>query len=580
MPVVRYRAERQVGTAPLPGVRRRAADTAESLGAGVAREKERTFEVAARVGQQVAGEAFNVAQQVVVKERETADRVARLDWNNRLAEWEQDRIEDPEHGAYTRMGKDAQGLPEELDKDFADFTGKIGEGLNERQRLQFEEDRARRKESIDLSVRRHMRQQQKAYATSELQATRTNAVNEAITNALDPDRVNIALTRAVSAIRDVGPSLGMGKEEIEALVKSDQSQALTGVINRLLASDNPAAAQVYFQDAKQAGLISGEAIANIEKKLAEGTTRKKAQDEADKIIAAGGSLTEQLAKAKEFGKDDPDLRKAIEERIEHSKAVMDREQRDTHEAEGRRIYDAIDKGTTSLDAIERMPEWSNLEGTERASVKAYLRTKIGGGQVTDWKVFGERMNEAGTDPQAFAKRNLLADRGSLEDTEWKRLMEIQLSIRAGDNRKADQDLDVYRTTSQIVNGTVGLDPNAPPSSDEAKAVGRLRAVLERRVLEAEQLTGKKVPAADIQTWLDDLLKVQLTTIQGTGSNWSLIPGGTQKDSTRKSIIDLRIGDIPAAEQQQLKDALRQRGRLVNDDAVLDLYIANKLRRGQ
>lgn len=582
MPVIRSRG-RQVSLKPLPGARRQANTTGESLGADVQRERARTFEVVAGAAKEVGAAADTLRRQAIAQEQDTADRVARLDWNNRLDEFEKDRIEDPEHGALTRKGKDAQGIPEELDKDFSDYTEEIAKGLNERQRLMFDEDRAKRKGSIDLTVRRHMRREAQEYAASELSNTMKNSAESAISHALDPGRVEQEMTRAVLAIQDVGPSLGMGPEQIAAEVDGIRSKIHVGVIGQLLATDNARAAELYYYGEDGKGTdgaksqISGSAQAAVEKSLAEGTLRKRAQGAVDKIAGEYETLTEQLKAARTI--EDAELRDEVEKRLEHRDSVRQGEERQQREAFTQTAYDAIDaKPLLGVDAVP--PQlWKELNGDARRSLQIYARAKAEKVPVeTDWSTYYARMEEASLNPAKFLKRNLLNDRGLLGDTEFKELTRIRDSIRAGDQRATDKDLHIYRTTSEVIKSTIGLDSDPKPNSPEADAIMRLRTMLDRRALAAEQVTGKKVPVEDLQSWLDELLVTEITTTKGTGSNWSLLPWGTSRDDVKKRLIDIRISDVPSAERKLVEDSLRRRGRPITDKTILDLYIEDQLRR--
>lgn len=573
MAVVRRYEGRQQGLAPLPGARRRAAETGESLGANVAREKGRTFEVAAGVVGRVGEVALSERGRIIQEEREHADDVALLDAKNQLDRWETQRLYDPETGAFTKQGKDALTLPEDVDREYSEVAGEIEKTLStDRQRAAFAKLRGDKGANLDLSIRRHVLKEMQAYEANELQATVTNSTDSAIANALDPRRVQVDLADAVSAIERHGPRLGLGPEQIEKQVADVRTRVHIGVIERLLATDNTRSAEVYFEEAK--GQISGDAVAKVEKALAEGTLRKQAQEAADKILTKGGTLTEQREAARAI--EDPKLRDEVMQRIEHEDTVRDRVERETAENNSQAAYNAVDQRGRISDIPPAM--WSELSGPTRASLRAYARAKAEGIPIqTDYATYYRLMDQAGTNPEAFAKLNLMEVRGKLDDVEFKQIVGLQLSVRSGDTKKAEKDLNTYRTTSQIVNATIGLDPGTKPSSPEAQAVTRIQTILDRQVLAAEQLTGKKVPASDIQGWLDQLLLTQIETTKGTGSNWSLFPGGTSRDSVTKSLVDIRIADIPKAERTQVEEALRKRGRPVTDATILDLYIANKLR---
>ncbi len=124
MPTVR-RLERQVTTTALPGVRKTAAATAESEGAGLARARGQLEATKAEGAAARAGAMANFADRVTQitgglyaemqeSERRAADETALLEASNKLADFRNVRLFNPETGAFTRKGKDAMPLPEEV----------------------------------------------------------------------------------------------------------------------------------------------------------------------------------------------------------------------------------------------------------------------------------------------------------------------------------------------------------------------------------------------------------------------------------------------------------------------------------
>lgn len=547
------------------------------MGAGLEREKAQTARAAAGVADTVTNEALSVRRQMLEQERERAEDTQALEWGNRFAEWEQKRLYDPETGAMAQRGKAAMDLPEKISEEFGELASQLeATATTPRQRAMFAKIRSQREQSLNLTVRRHVFEQMGEFEATEFKNFRDNARSAAITNALDPMRVQLELGRITESIEKHGPRLGMGPEAIKAAIEDERSAVHAGVVERLIDTDHTRAAEVYFEEAKSQ-ITDPKKLAEVEKALQAGTLRRKAQAATDEILAKHSTLTEQREAAKQL---DDELRDEVTRRLEHEATIRDRAERERDEAAATEAYNLIDAAPTR--DLMTLPGWTKLSGSVRTSLRTYQRSKIDGVPiVTNWKEYTKLMDEAGNEPEKFAKRNLLESRSQLDDVEYKQLVQLQLGYRpGGDRRKSEGAVDRYKNTKDVMNATLGVNPNAPPSSGAGKAYTQLHQLLDRRVFELEQKSGERATTEDIQGVLDELLKVRITVVQGTGSAWSLFPGGTSKNSVTKSILELQYSDIPSSERKLLEEALRSKGRATTNENVLALYIDTHTQGGR
>jgi len=566
------RLTRQVDTAPIPGVRRQAHETPLSEGAGLEQARAQKFEALAGAGEQLIRTGYGVGQ-IAMEERRRADEVAVLNAENQLAKWENHRLYDPKQGALGVRGRDSFGLPESVGAEFNDVASTIEHGLaTDRQRAAFARVRQNRELSVDLTLRRHVAGEMQRYEAGELQAFIENTTSHAIANATDPRVIGADLQSATDAIKRFAPRAGLGPEQVQDQITKVTSATHVGVIDQLLATDQTKSAQVYFEETR--GAIKGEAIARIEKALQESSTRKRAQEETDKILAAGGSLTDQREKAK--GIEDPQTRDAVMQRLEHEAAIKEREDRVRDETTLRGVYDIVDQthDVTKIPATT----WATLEGSQRSALRGYANALARGVPVeTDLPTYYALMQQAADDPEMFTKQNLLNYRAKLGETEFKQFASMQASLRSGDRKKADHDLGAFRTHDQLLKDTLtqyGIDPTPKDGTAEAKAIAQLRRMLDVRMQAFGEITGKKPSNDDIQQTLDDLLSQSVTV---PGSWWNIFPGGQPFFDKQKRVLDLTIGDVPANDRTLIERALRTRGRPVTDATVLDLYIETKAR---
>jgi hypothetical protein len=579
MPVVRTYGTRRVGTAALPGVRRTAAETELSRGAGLERARAETAQTLGAVGGAVARQAGGIFARLQAEEVQRADETALLEAENRLATWENQRLYDPQTGALAVKGKAAMPLPEEVGAEFEQVSGDIAASLStDRQRRAFARQRANRAVALDSTLRRHVFGEIQTYEAGELKAFVENATSSAINNATDPRRVGEELGKMTAAIQKHGPRAGLGPEAIEAAVGAAQSQVHVGVINRLLATNQDRAAKAYFGEDEVRAQISGDAIARVEKALEEGSLRGEAQRQVDRILLEGGTITEQRAKANTL--DDPRLKDEVKQRLEHENAIQERAERELLEQQMRDGYDLIDR-TGSVDAIGPAV-WANYSGGTRSAMRSYAMSLAKGQPVeTDYQTYYALLEQAADDPSTFTGQNLLNYKHKLGDTEFKQVVGLQLSLRTGDREAASRVTDDYRTEAQVIDNSLiqaGIDPRATIEGERnpaAPAVAFLRQRVGEMANRLQQQTGRKATNTDIQGFVDSIMS---QSVDVPGAWLAFLPGGRSFTDVKKSLIELTPADIPALDRKEIDRVLRENGWPVTDAAALTLYMRAQARQ--
>lgn len=552
---------------PLPGVRKTAAETPLSTGAELARTQ---AQADLQTGAAVAGGLRPWAAHFIEIEeqaREQADQTAVLKARRRIADWKNARIYDPEQGALTRRGEAAMTLPEEVRDEYDKLTGEIEVGLaSDRQRQAFENVKAQEWDQLDLQVRRHVFDQMQEFRAGEAKALIDSSILEAQATYADPDISAAALTRATDAIKQNAAALRLSPKQVDLAVLETQTKAHVGVIENLLADEQDEAAGEYFTVYEKQ--IAGDQLDRIKKALKEGDLRGQSQRKADEILAAGGTLEEQLEKVKALK---PELRDAVQDRLEHADVMTQRNKKAAEENAERTAYDILDKTSN----ITKIPPamWASFDGPTRSAMRSYARQKAEGTPVkTDQGVFYKLIGMAGDNPEQFAKENLLAYKGKLSDGDFQQIAGWQMSIKNGARSALNKDLDYFRSSKQVVDDTLrqwGYNPEANPKTDQgqASAVVNLRRMVDNRIAVMVE-SGAKPSPVDVQQIVDQILSGEFTT----PTSWFGMRGGN-----KKRLIDSTIEDVPATERQQIEDALRKRGRPVNDQSILDTFIEARSR---
>lgn len=570
MPTV-PRVTRQVATAALPGVRKTAAETALSSGAGESLATARKFGAVAELGSAI-GQSARVLGDVAIQEAEKADQMAVLEKQNDLAMGVTKMLYDPATGALNRKGKDAQGLPDVVRSDYNKLAEQLEAGLTTpAQKQKFRASVLEREVSLDLTVQRHVNEQIQAYDALESQKAQDNHINLAIRSANDPKQVGMELQAALAAAKGFASRNGIGPEALEDRLNDITTQTHQGVIEQLLAEDKTKAATLYFEATRDQ--INGDKIAAIEKALEVGKTKKEAQTAADKIIREGGSLSEQREKARAI--EDPDVRDNVMQRLSEEASVNDKAKREREESALTEAYRIVDT-SGSINGIS--PAMRAELSQHMPALRAYaLQRAKGTPIVTDDKTFYSLMDLAGYQPDKFAEVNLLSRRDRLDDQAFDRLVNLQLQIRQGNQRGIDKDLDNFRSTKEAFEQTIrgyGIDPNSKDQKVQDK-LNQLRRMVDTRVEAAQQpdKDGKRkaVTSGEVQDVIDGIMGQQ---VHKDGTLWDLFRGGLARyrSGTDKPLLDYTIDDVPTETQDALRKALITKGRPVTPQTILNLYL--------
>ncbi len=569
--------QRRIAPTPLPGARITATETPESMGAGVLIARERTLQ---QVGDTFA-QGANIALEMAKHEQDNANETALLKASNQLASWKTQTLYDPQNGALTKQGEDAMPLPEQVADSFNKTADQIEAGLgNNTQKAEFAKMRAQEFQSVDLEVRRHVFTQMQEFKATELKSAIDNGTNEAIRNANDPTLVANSLDKTEAQMRVNLPKLGVGPQQLEQQVRDVRSTVHVGVISQLLAQDQDQKASQYFAEVKDQ--INGDALDNVTKAVDEGSLRGSAQRTTDAIMApTTGEPPKTLDDAMKQVTTitDPKLRDEVQQRVEHQFTLSDRAEAEAEKQAMISGYDIIDK-TGSVAKIPT-PVWSAYSGATRSAMIGYARMRAEGTPIkTDQPTFYALMTQAGDDPQAFAKVNLLTSKTKLSDGDFQQLASLQLSVKNNERTGRNvEDLAAFSTKQDLINNTLaGIGYPTEPSKQTAPqrlAVAELYRMVDRS-LDAVQApdpkTGRarKATTSEIQQAIDFAVG-QSENVPGS---WRALynPFAYNFRDSTKRLIDTTIDQIPAAERQDITKALSDSHQPITDQTIIDLYV--------
>jgi len=586
MPTV-PRVTPQVNLNPLPGARKSAAATFESLGGDTELARGRKAAAEAGAGGAVAGALGDVAgrvasvgagvyEEMVRKERALADDTAVLGAENKLTtalatyQWGTGKGD----GALNLKTDDAMQLPEEGQAFLAKTAYEIEQGLTTpEQKARFAAIRANAADSLEVNLRRHVFTQQRAKAGNELKAGVANDVTEAPRYYREPARFQARLDQAVAKLNTVGPQLDMTPSEIAQATLDATTKAHMAAIDNLRADGQIPQAAAWLEAAKDQ--IDPTQWARVKVAL------KTAGDDQAGLAASGEiwkqygpkgdhdpiAIDQMETDARERFKDDPGALKATLQFLRERKAGVDAARADRKEAIQGALWGAVAKGAT-LAAIRQMPEYSAAPGDLQAQLSEHVVQQAEQRADRGYVLSGRAETEAGRRQQELERKNwagyweysdpkklsqmsdnqVLALTPTLGQDHVNRLMAQKRSITKSDEtvRTATIDDELFRGVAE----QAGLSPYKPsPSQNEKAVLGRLKDAVETEIDLQQQAKGKLLTRDEKRTVMQKIVDAHVTLDQ-----WGRDP---RKIAAIVNPEDQASAYVPVAEipRQNLKEAI-------------------------
>lgn len=523
----------------------------------------------------------HVAQQVYQQQKQDANEIAVTDAGAKLSALETTILWDPQTGAMTRKGKDAFGAQDDATKAWQAQSAALEDGLqNDQQKLAFRRMVAAHGASLNETLTRHVATEKEAYDSETTNGFVTNERNAAIANFTDPQRITESVRNQQAALADYARRTGKPAEWLQQQALQAASDTHVAVIDRLLANDQDVAAKTY-RDA-HADEIVGAHAATLDKALEEGSSRAESQRQSDAILQAGGTLTEQVAKAREI--ENPRVRDLVEQRVRRTDSENKAAQREAAEASMVTAGNIIDQ---TRDASRIPPSmWANFTPAQKSSLKSYADQLQGGGQVkTDWSSWVS-LRDMASNPatrQAFLDLDPMSYRSKLADAQFTEITALREGLRNQDTHAiatADNVAKVHGVIAGTLKGIgIGVDPKKR-MPDAAIAETVYRSVNDQ----VEQLQEKqKSPATtkQVQEITDELVTQHLVNEPGRFWGTNQVTKRTFELQPQDEVV-VTPQDISPANRTAIAGSLRRRGMPVTQAAILNEYqqhIKGLVRRG-
>lgn len=206
---------------------------------------------------------------------------------------------------------------------------------------------------------------------------------------------------------------------------------------------------------------------------------------------------------------------------------------------------------------------------ERDNVMNYA-ARIAKGDDTTSPLLYQRLTENPAYLKNLSESQFYALRRELSEADFKHFSSERAKLLgvkgAGQGGAGDLNTAAINASLSDRLRQLKIDPTPKDGSDDAARLGTLRKVVNDYFARQQQEAGKKFSDAEVSQHLDALF-AKNTEVRGWFSN-SSVP-----------VLGMKPGDIPSAERDQVKAALKRQGiESPSDQQVLETYMRGKFTR--
>lgn len=482
--------------------------------------------------------------------KNNADHVAVLEAENKLTEFENKYLYDPENGMFLKKGKDAFDLPKNLKEEYDKINSQIADSLsNPEQKFAFMQKSQAKRSELEKQTNRHVGVQIQEYDDQVTNSMLELERNAAVNSYQDPDRIFMSIDKQKQEIMKYGDRHGLPTEMITAKVQDAESKTHAGIVSRMLTNQDDVNAEAYFEANKK--YLTPNHLEQVQKELEIGVMRGKSQRFVDAVMAQGYDYETAIGKAGQEFEANPKLREAVESRIDRVFSLKDKAEREKQENLYKYAASQFDK-EGNFDTLDPKVI-AAMTPEKRKELASYTQAN----PIRDDGVVYYKLRQLAENPKTrdkFADYDLTREFGNLSKDNRNKLIELQDSLRGKDG-KADKELDGSLSDAQIM---ADVFKSAGYKKDEDLA--KFRQVVDAEILKRKQDSGKYHLNNDEVRAIANKYAVDVVTSKGF--IWD----------TKKPRFNLDIKDVPADDRKNIEEALRVNGKPVTDSAIMNLFL--------
>ncbi len=482
-----------------------------------------------------------------------------------------------------KRGSDAFG---EIDSGLSDYDKQVGEIANSITspvaRHAFEQRAARRRVEFGSGLHQHVARERGQYDTDTVNGNMATELASAAANYRDPNAVRISMIRASGEYARYADRNGVAPEARDLRLAELRSSFHATVIEKLVDDGFTGEAKAYF-DANGADLTEKDAK-GIRGAVREGNDRTESMAFVDGMLTEindDGDLMPLDAGMRRIAETftEPEQRERVERRWRDMYNVH-RAARDERYDGAFQKADAILADPANIRGLDAIPEslMTTLRPRDRKTLEASAAKRALGQEPPRKSLrYLALLQQAGTNPEAFKKEQLLDYLPEMAREDIAELQKAQNDMRTG-NGKSDEMLSGVRTRSGIVTDLLqatggdmagkGVDP---------AVVDKFYGALDARVIAEESATNKKASPTEIRAWAEELLAEQVIgkrrhTVRNIIKD--SLPFGYLLDDKESDITARTFeadGRVPPDDYAIIIEKMRARGLVPTEAAILETY---------
>ena len=354
---------------------------------------------------------------------------------------------------------------------------------------------------------------------------------------------------------------GMSAKEAKEFELDALSGLHAGVVSQMVNNGQDLLAKQYYAGAKKNKQIDGDTAAKLDKLLQASSTKGESQRQADEIMSLGLGMGASIEKAREI--EDPEVRDAtvtrVKSRINEQKLIK--------EETDKNRFDGFVTQIENFQSVDAMPveQRAQLSSKQEKVMSSMLDMISKGYQpTTDPITEQDLMIEAGTNPQAFLRRDINLSAHKLSSADRKKFLGMQTRLRSNDQKTLEDLGDFMSHTQQIKVNLVEHGITSKPDQAKFSAAVQAEAVRWQR-----NHGEKKIPDDELQKIIDKMM-----TPVG-------IEGATFFNDPDKRLFELDQGDkiktieyddIPNTDLNKMMKLYRSRGMNPSKAKITSDYI--------
>lgn len=523
-----------------------------SVELGMAAPAKQTAQMDAGVIQaqtQMMGAASKLAD-TVSKAQDQADQLIVLEKRREFERAKTKALFDEKEGALFAQGKNAFEAQNKANEMLSKTGQELAESLsNEKQKALFNNYLGNEEVDINRRLTIHTSQEIRKHDEDLTRSSLDSLLNRAMTDFSNPNKIAENLAEQEILLRQMGERNGLAPEIVDSEILRQKSTTHINILAKMASNQMDIGASKYFAAVKESMTEADQIKAG--NMLKESSYRGQSQRIVDSFTNNNLSLDDALKESSKI--QDPRLREEVEQRYMRVNSLKEAAKNQFQDNVQMAALNLIDKGQ-GIDAIP-VEQWSQLDDTRRKGIMNYLSAKASGkDKKTDWEVYYDLKEKAGSDPATFQKVNLLDYQEKLSNSDLKKLIDLQTGIKGGKKGL----LDGFMSDQQVVKAAME-EAGIKNKKDQAEFMA---------IIDTEATIRKPKDNNELRRIVNEKLTRVITD---KGFLWDTTKFQYQVDPEKDQIQGVKYDTIPQEERLKITELLKSKNLPVSEKSITEIY---------